>query len=141
MPDGRIYCDIAASLVRPTIAQIADLCERLNASNPSTFGMDSWTLRDLGKELEVRGLPVTLTSHADMLNASALFASKVTTRQLAHPGNDLLTRQVPATKRIDSGDGFKISRKESSVHIDGVVSHVLGVHLAETAQPDTFQIF
>lgn len=141
LPDGRIYCDLAASVVRPTISQIADLCVQLSAHNPTTFGMDSFTLRDLGKELELRGLPVTLTGHADMLNGSALFYAKITQKLLAHPGNDLLTQQIPVTKRKDSDGGFKISRKESSVSIDGVISHVIGVHLAETQTTPGLQLF
>ncbi|WP_177243880.1 terminase large subunit domain-containing protein [Microbacterium sp. AR7-10] len=141
MPDGRTYCDLAASIVRPTISQLADICQQLARHNPTTFGMDGLTLKDLGKELELRGLPVTMITHADILNGSALFYSKVQQGQLAHPGNDLLARQIPVTKRKDSGDGFKISRKESSVAIDGVMSHVIGVQLAETQLTPELQMF
>lgn len=141
MPDGKIYVDVAASLVKPTLSQLVELCTQLNAFAPHTFGMDSFTLRDLGKELEMRGLPVTLTGYADMLNASALFYAKVTQQQLAHPGNDLLGNQIVVTKRVNSGDGFKISRKESSASIDGVISHVLGVQLVETMRNTELQIF
>lgn len=141
MPDGRIYCDIAASLVRPTLAQLVELCVELNAHNPHTFGMDSFTLRDLARELELRGLPTTTTGHADMLNGSALFYRMIHDRRLAHPGNDLLDKQIPVTKRKDSDGGFKISRKESSVNIDGVISHVIGVQLVETLVDDVLQLF
>lgn len=142
MPDGRIYCDVAASIVKPTLSQLADLCEQLNrAHDAETFGMDSFTLRDLGRELELRGLPVTLTGHADVLNGSALFYAKISRKQLAHPGHELLARQIPVTKRKDSGEGFKISRQESSVAIDAVMSHVIGVQLAETLQHAELQIF
>lgn len=141
MPDGRIYCDIAASLVKPNVSQLADLCQALNVYAPSTFGMDAFTLRDLGKELEKRGLPVTMTGHADMLNGSALFYAKIQQRLIAHPGNDLLSKQIPVTKRKESGDGFKISRRESSASIDGVISHVIGVQLVENQAEQTLQIF
>lgn len=141
LPDGRIFCDIAASVKQPTISSLADLCVELNVYNPVTFGMDAFTLRDLGKELELRGLPTTMTGHADMLNGSALFYAKIQQRLLAHPGNDLLARQIPVTKRKDSDGGFKISRKESSVSIDGVISHVIGVQLAETQIDTELQIF
>lgn len=141
LPDGRIYCDVAASIKQPTISQLADLCVQLNAFNPHTFGMDAFTLKDLGKELELRGLPTTMTGHADMLNGSALFYAKITQQLLAHPGHELLARQIPVTKRKDSDGGFKISRKESSVSIDGVISHVIGVQLAETLIESELQIF
>lgn len=141
MADGRIYCDLAASLVKPTLSQLADLCVQLNEHNPVTFGMDSWTLRDLGKELELRGLPVTLTGHADVMNGSALIYAKITQKLLAQPGHDLLTKQFPVTKRKDSDGGFKISRQESSVSIDGVMNHVIGVQLAETQISDELQLY
>lgn len=141
MPDGRIYCDLAASLVKPSLGQIADLCELLNAHNPAMFAMDAFTLRDLGRELELRGLTVTLATYGDVLNASALFYAKVVQEKLAHPGNDLLAKQIPVTKRKDSGEGFKISRAESSVAIDAVMTHVLGVYFADTSQASDLQIF
>lgn len=141
LPDGRIYCDLVASIVKPTLSGLADLCEQLNQHAPVTFAMDSFTLRDLGRELERRGLNVTLATFGDVLNASAMFYAKVATKALAHPGHDLLTKQIPVTKRKDSGDGFKISRQESSVAIDGVMTHVLGVYYAATLVPDVLQMF
>lgn len=141
-PDGRIYCDVAASIVRPTIEQLADLCEALNAAHkPATFGMDSFTLRDLGRELELRGLPVTMAGVADVMNGSALFYAKLQQRQLAHPGHELLARQIPLTKRKDSDGGFKISRQASSSSIDGVMSHVIGVQLTENHRDNVLQMF
>lgn len=141
MPDGRIYCDLAASVVKPTISQLAELCVMLNDHNPVTFGMDSFTLRDLGKALEALGLPVTMTGHADVMNGSALFYAKVTQQLLAHPDHELLRKQIPVTKRKDSDGGFKISRQVSSVAIDGVMNHVIGVQLAETLIEDELQLF
>lgn len=141
-PDGRIYCDVVASLVRPTQAQLVEICAQLNAMHkPDTFGMDGFTLRDLGRELELRGVPVTLMGMADVMNGSALFYAKLQQQQLAHPGHDLLARQIPLTKRKESDGGFKISRQASSASIDGVMSHVLGVQLAENHRADTLQMF
>lgn len=142
LPDGRIFCDVAASIVKPTLSQLVELCVQLHQAHDAlTFGMDSFTLRDLGKELELRGLPVTLTGHADVVNGSALLYAKISRQQLAHPGHELLARQIPVTKRKDSGEGFKISRQESSVAIDAVMSHVIGVQLAETLGTADLQIF
>lgn len=141
MPDGRIYCDIAASIVSPTIGRLADLCQMLDAHNPTAFAMDGLLLKDLGKELTLRGLNTIMATYADVLNGSALLYSKIQQRQLAHPGHDLMSRQIVVTKRKDSGDGFKISRKESGVHIDGPMTHVLGVLFAETQLTPELQMF
>lgn len=141
-PDGRIYCDVVASLVRPTQAQLVEICAQLNALHrPDTIGMDGFTLRDLGRELELRGVPVTLMGLGDVMNGSALFYAKLQQQLLAHPGHDLLARQIPLTKRKESDGGFKISRQASSSSIDGVMSHVLGVQLTENHQATTLQMF
>lgn len=141
-PDGRIYCDVVASLVQPNLGQLVELCVELNGlHNPVVFGMDSFTLRDLGRELELRGVPVQLMGLGDVMNGSALFYAKVQRGLLAHPGNDLLSRQIPLTKRKDTDGGFKISRQASSAHIDGVMSHVEGVQLVETQRENVLQLF
>ncbi|WNY15058.1 terminase [Microbacterium phage Picnic] len=141
-PDGRIYCDVVASIVRPDLARLVELCEQLNAAHrPATFGMDSFTLRDLGRELDLRGIPTTMAGIADVMNGSALFYAKLQQQRLAHPGHDLLAHQIPLTKRKDSDGGFKISRQASSASIDGVMSHVIGVQLAENHRDNALQMF
>ncbi|MGX9346378.1 terminase large subunit domain-containing protein [Microbacterium sp. KNMS] len=141
MPDGRIYCDLVASLVRPTIEQLADVAVMLSKHNPATFGVDGYALRDLGRRLEDRGLPVTYATQADALNGSALFYSKVTQRKLAHPGHPLMAVQIPKTVRKNVRDGFRVSRADSGGQIDVVMNHVLGVQLAETQREIALQIF
>ena len=133
---------MVASVVRPDLGRLVELCEQLNAAHkPVTFGMDSFTLRDLGRELELRGIPVTMAGVADVMNGSALFYAKLQQRRLAHPGHELLARQIPLTKRKDSDGGFKISRQASSASIDGVMSHVIGVQLTENHRDNALQMF
>lgn len=141
MADGRTYCDLVASLVRPTIEQLADVASRLSKWNPSTFGVDGYALRDLGRALEDRGLPVTYGTQADALNGSALFYSKVQQRLIVHPGHALVSMQIPKAVRKDVGDGFRVSRADSVGQIDTVMNHVLGVHLVETQRDTGIQIF
>ncbi len=141
-PDGKIYCDVVASLVRPTQGQLVEICVQLQQLHkPATFGMDSFTLGDLARELELRGLPVTLARLSDVMNGSALFYAKLQQKQLVHPGHPLLAHQIPLTKRKDSDGGFKISRQASSASIDGVMSHVIGVQLTENLRDNTLQMF
>lgn len=141
LPDGRTYCDLVASLVRPTIEQLADVASRLSKWNPSTYGVDGYALRDLGRALEDRGLPVTYGTQADALNGSALFYSKVQQRKIVHPGHALVSMQMPKAVRKNVGDGFRVSRADSGGQIDTVMNHVLGVHLVETQRDVGLQIF
>lgn len=141
MPDGRTYCDLVASLVRPTIEQLADVAVMLSKHNPATYGVDGYALRDLGRALEDRGLPVTYGTQADALNGSALFYAKVKDRLVVHPGHALMAMQIPKAVRKEVGDGFRVSRAKSAGQIDVVMNHVLGVQLAETQRDAGLQIF
>lgn len=142
LPDGTIYCDLVASVINPTIEQFADLAVRLSQHSPATFAMDGFgALRKLGQELERRGLPVTVLSQGEILAASALFYAKAIQGKLRHPGHALMAMQVPRTARKNVGEGFRVSRKDSSVEIDAVMAHVIGVYLAETVREVETQIF
>ena len=116
-------------------------CVALARHNPRTFAMDGYILRDLGKELEHRGLPVTIATQADVLNGSSLFYARVVQGKIRHPGHRLLSMQIPRTVRKDVNEGFRVSRKDSSIEIDAVMNHVLGVHFAETQREIETQIF
>lgn len=138
--DGTIYCDLVASLVRPTLEQFAAIAGRLSRHDPITFGMDGYQLRDLGKELERRGLPVTITTQSEAINAASMFYAKTVQGKLRHPGHPLLYAQIPRAVRKNMSDGgFKIVR--AGGEIDAVMSHVTGVYLAETRREESIQIF
>lgn len=141
LDNGDTYLEPVASLNKPTLADFIELAQRLSRHQPITFGMDGWALRDLGKALQGRGLPVTLANAADIQTGSSLFYSRVLGGKVKHPGHPLLSFQVPRTIRKNVGEGFRISRTDSSVEIDAVMGHVLGVHLAETAREVPFQLF
>lgn len=140
MPDGRTYCDVVASITKPTIAGLAEVAARLNRHRPVTFGMGA-LLRDLEKDLKLRGMPTTMMTSADFMNASALFYAKATEGMLAHPGYSLLSSQIPRTLRKNVGDSFRISWEKSATEIDAVVGHVIGVHLAEVQRDVPLQVF
>lgn len=142
LPDGSIYCDVVASIVNPSIEHCADIAVRLSKYSPVTYGVDGFgALRKLGQELQRRGLPVTILTQGDMLAASALFYAKAVQRKLRHPGYPLMTMQIPRTVRKNIGEGFRISRKDSSAEVDAVIGHVIGVFLAETTQEAVPQLF
>lgn len=141
LASGDIYCEPVASLNRPQLADFIEIAQRLSRHNPITYGMDGWALRDLGAELRNRGLPVTLANQADIMTGSSLFYSKVLAGKVKHPGHPLMSFQVPRTIRKNVGEGFRVSRTDSSIEIDAVMAHVVGVHLAETQREVPLQIF
>jgi phage terminase large subunit-like protein len=98
------------------------------------YVMDGYGLKELGNELKKRGLPTFITSQPEVINASSLFYAKVAQQKLKHANDPLLSMQMPLTGRKQVGDAFRVSRKNSSVEIDSVMSTVLAVFIAETRQ-------
>lgn len=136
------HTEVVASIVNPTLEQLVGACERLMMHSPVEIVMDGYSLRDLGLELKKRGLPVRITNQAEVIAASSLFYAKVARRGLRHGNDPLLSVQVPRTVRRNVGESFRVSRKDSSVEIDAVMSTVLGVYAAESAaQTPSSQIY
>lgn len=133
--------ELVASIAKPSLTQLVNVCVDLARHQPVTFAMDGYALRDLGAELKKRGLPVWIATQGDVMSGSAMLYAKLAAGHLAHAGDELMTLQVPRTVRKNVGDGFRISRKDSSIEIDGVMSLALGVLAAETRADDTLQVF
>lgn len=136
-----IHTEVVASIVRPTLERLADLCSTLAIWNPNVYVVDGYSLRDLGSELKRRGLPVHIATQGDMITASSLLYSMVIRGMLKHSGDELLARQIPHTIRKNVGEGFRISRKDSGIEIDAVIATALGVFAAETIPDMPVQIF
>lgn len=138
---GVTWSEIVGSIVKPTLEQLAAVCVNLARHSPTTFIMDGYSLKDLAAELKKRGLPVTVATQGDVINASAMTYAKVVQRKLRHASDPLLSIQMPRTVRKNVGENFRISRKDSSVEIDAVMATVLGVLAAETQTDTPLQVF
>lgn len=134
------HTEVVASVIRPTLEQLESLCAQLAAWGPSTFIVDGFSLRDLGKALQRSGLPCHIGTMGDMLTASSLMYAKIAQGKLLHSSDDLLSRQIPLAIRKNVDSGFRISRKDSA-EIDGVISTALAVLAAETVQDVSVQVF
>lgn len=131
---GVIWTEVVASIVKPNLEQLLHACMGLTKYGPAAFVVDGYSLKELGNELKKRGLNVFVTSQPDIINASSMFYAKVAQQKVKHANDPLLTLQMPLTGRKAVGDAFRISRKNSSVEIDAVMSTVLAVFVAETRQ-------
>lgn len=139
--DGYTYTELVASIVKPTTEQIVNLCEKLLKYSPQTFGVEGYALRDLGKELDKRGMPVTILSSSDIVNASSLAYSLISQKKIRHGSDPILGVQFPRTIRKNVGESFRISRKDSSVEIDAVLATVQAIYLAQTRLQTSLQVF
>jgi len=130
--EGIIHTELVASLVKPNLEQLLQICLNLAKHSPTMYVMDGYTLKELAQELKKRGLPTFVTSQPEIINASATFYAKVAQQKLKHGNDPLLSLQMPITGRKSVGDAFRISRKNSSVEIDAVMATVLATFIAET---------
>ena len=139
--DDVIHTELVASLVKPTMERLLYICGQLANYNPKSILVDGYTLRDLYKELKLRGFQTDTVSLSDIVNASSLFYSRIARRTLVHAGDALMTVQVPRTVRKLVGEGFRVSRRDSAVEIDSVMATLLATYGAETLRPTPIQVF
>lgn len=141
LPDGVVATEVVRSIVRPTHESLKAAVLSLANWGPRAVVVDSYTLKALGLELKRSGLPVQLSGLGDLITASSLFYAKTVQRKIQHPGDGLLAVQLPGVRRRNVGDAYKLSRTDSSVNIDAVMSTVMGVYFADTLPECTSQLF
>ena len=138
---GITHTEVVASIVKPNLEQLANICVNLSKYSPQVYVMDGFGLKNLGEELKKRGLPVMVATQGDVINASSMVYSKLKQKKIRHAGDPILSLQMPRTIRKNVGDNFRISRKDSSVEIDAVMATVLGIFAAETRTEIPMQVF
>jgi phage terminase large subunit-like protein len=139
--DGITHTELVASIVKPTLEQLVHICLQLSQYSPQTFGVEGYALRDLGQELKRRGLPVTILTSSDIVNASSLTYSLIAQKKIRHADDPLLAVQFPRTIRKNVGDSFRISRRDSSVEIDAVLATTYAIYLSQTRLEQSLQVF
>lgn len=139
--DGKTHTELVASIVKPTLEQLIHTCLQLSQYSPQAFIVDGYSLKELGVELKKRGMPVTIATQSDIINASSMVYAKIAQRKIVHGNDPLLSIQFPRTIRKNIGEQFRISRKDSSVEIDGVMATLLAVYGAETKIEQSLQVF
>jgi len=139
--DGITHTEVVASLVKPNLSQLVNTVQALTKHSPAAVIVDGYGLRPLGKELQRRGIPTVITTMGEILNASSLFYAKIMQQKISHAGDPLLSVQLPRTIRKNVGDHFRISRQDSSVEIDAVISTMLAVWGSETRLETSLQVF
>lgn len=138
--DGRIYTEVVASLNKPTLEWLLNLCLELQKHSPLLFVMDSFTLADLAKELERRGLPTKVMRLGDVTNACATSYALIASGKVSHANDELLRRQMPFAVKKNVGDAWRINRQASSVNIDAVMATVFGIYAAEIQKDHGMQL-
>ena len=142
--DGWTWTEVVASLTHPTPAALVEVAADLAARYaPKAVIVDGYALRAVAAELKLRGAPVVLASLADVAAASALFYANVVQQKIHHPGDQLLSVQLPGCRRknVQGSEAFRVTRASGAMSIDSVMSTILGCYFAETLPDDTPQLF
>jgi phage terminase large subunit-like protein len=139
--DDVIHTEVVASLVKPTLERLLSVCTQLMQHAPRAIIVDSYSLRDLAKEMKMRGIPVETASLGDVVNASSLLYARLARRSLRHAADPLLSVQIPRTVRKAVGENYRISRTNSSIEIDAVMSTCLAVWGADVLRELDVQVF
>lgn len=133
--DGVVHTEIIATFARPTISRLLNVCQQLMKHSPAGFVMDGLFMKDLAKELDQRGMKVTVFNQNDVIRASMLLFSRLKHDTIRHAGDPVMTYQIPRTVRKNVGDNYRVSRVDSSVEIDAVMATVLAVYAASELTP------
>lgn len=140
--DGTLYTQVAASIVRPDLARLERVCLALDAQTPgATYAMDGYGLKELAEMLRRDGLNTQVLRQADVISASSFAYAAIVRGRVRHPGDPLLTAQLPRTARKNIGNAFRIVRQDSGSDIDAVMATVLGLYCAETLPDVGVQVF
>jgi hypothetical protein len=129
--DGKIATELVASLNNTDIDNVIKVCLDL-AKYGKPFIMDGNVLDDLASSLKQKGLRVQTTSTKDLISASNNTYSRIIKKQLIHPRDEIVTLQMQRAVRKNSGESWRIARKDSGTDIDAAVATVLAIWFVET---------
>lgn len=103
---------------------------------PDSIAADEFLLGDfLNKLSELTGARVHKIRGVDVQRACNSLYQYVTSGKLAHLGDPLLTTHVNAAARKEYGEGWRLSRRHSSRHIDAVMALAAAVYAHDSHGP------
>lgn len=145
LPDGVVWTELVQSIVKPDPATLVESVALLVSRTPGVRAVvvDGYSLKAVGAELKLRGLDVVSASLADNAAAASRFYALTARGRVWHPGDPLLSMQLPAVRRknVTGSESFRVTRAPGALSIDAVVATVLGVYFAETLPEVGPQLF
>lgn len=130
-PDGKVATELVASFTNTNIDEVLNACTTL-AKYGKPFIMDGAVMTDLGSAMKQKGMRVQITSIKDLIHASNNAYSRIMKKELLHPRDEIVTMQIQRAVRKNSGDSWRIARKDSGTDIDAAIATVLAVWFVET---------
>lgn len=138
--DGKVATELVASFNNTNIDEVVNACSLL-AKYGKPFIMDGAVMQDLGQALKQKGMRVQITSIKDLIHASNNAYSRIMKKELIHPKDDIVSLQMQRAVRKNSGDSWRIARKDSGTDIDAAIATVLAIWYVETQQKPQQMVF
>ena len=138
--NGNTATELVASFNNTNLDEVIAACMKL-AKYGKPFVMDSATMSDLGLALKHKGLRVQMTSIKDLIHASNNAYSRIIKKELIHPKDDIVSMQMQRAVRKNSGESWRIARKDSGTEIDAAIATVLAIWFVETQAKPQQMVF
>jgi len=132
--NGKVYTEVVASLTNPTLESLEAMCMDLNKVLRGVWYMEASNLRDLAMRLRERGVKVEYLTSNQMNNVCATAYSMIAERRVIHANDELLRKQMTKAVSKNFGEGWRISRRDSSGEVDSVIATITGIYGAETSK-------
>lgn len=131
--EGKIHTEVVCNLVNPNIDRLEEVCQQLNKrSRRALFVMEKGVLHDLATRLRERGVKVEYLVEAQVKNACATSFALIAENRVSHAHDWIVAAQMPKAVTKNSGEGWRVSRRDSAGSIQAVLATVLGIYAAET---------
>lgn len=140
LENGNTATELVASFNNTNMDEIINACMKL-AKHGKPFVMDYATMTDLGQALKQKGLRVQMTSVKDLIHASNNAYSRIIKKELIHPKDDIVSMQMQRAVRKNSGESWRIARKDSGTEIDAAIATVLAIWFVETQAKPQQMVF
>jgi phage terminase large subunit-like protein len=131
--DGKIATELVASFNNTNQDEVLKACLILGKYG-KPFIMDGAILQDLGFAMKQKGLRTQIITSKDLISASNNAYRRIVRKELIHPKDEIVSLQMQRAVRKNSGESWKIARKDSGTDIDAAIATVLAVWFVETQQ-------
>ena len=139
MPDGKVATELVASFSNTNIDEIMGACMKL-AKYGKTFIMDINVLADLAQGLKQKGCRVQTTTSKDLISASNNAYRRILRKELIHPRDEIVSLQMQRAVRKNSGESWRIARKDSGTDIDAAIATKTNLQTLLTTTATTFYV-
>ncbi|WP_128639053.1 terminase large subunit domain-containing protein [Rhodococcus opacus] len=139
--DELVYTERVMRQKHPTIEWITQACiDLFSRWGAEVFVANVDTLKEVIVNLrDVHGIPAEYLTNQQMISATAIVGQMIGRKRLMHDARDpIYKKQLPNTVAVASGEGIKVSTKESTGDIDAVRSMIMSCYKAESMEPQFF---